>query len=39
MPGKIAGYVSYEGNQSIVEDFYKENRLNANWRIWSFCYR
>jgi hypothetical protein len=23
MPGKIAGYVSYEGNQSIVEDFYK----------------
>ena len=24
MPGKIAGYVSYEGNQSIVEDFYKE---------------
>ena len=23
MPGKIAGYISYEGNQSIVEDFYK----------------
>ena len=23
MPGKIAGYVSYEGNQSIVDDFYK----------------
>jgi len=23
MPGKKAGYVSYEGNQSIIEDFYK----------------
>ena len=23
MPGKIAGYIDYEGNQSIIEDFYK----------------
>ena len=23
MPNKIAGYISYEGTQSIVEDFYK----------------